>query len=109
MPDVKPENIPLHLVRIARDAFRAHHGTASDNSDLDDIRAMLAAVLPVAEQEVRESIGGDFDAAIARLEQRANDAGSDNPTGRTVLLLQIEVYRTLAAKIRSGGQGDGHA
>lgn len=57
MTDLKPENVPLHLVRIARDAFRAHHGTASDNSDLGEIRAMLAAVLPVVEQEVRESIG----------------------------------------------------
>ena len=57
-----------------------------------------AAESALAEQ--RKQIATDLDGVAAEMQQRAAD--SDDPTGRTILLVQAEVYADAAKRVLAG-------
>lgn len=51
--------------------------------------------------ELREQIASELLDRAEELKRRADQAGSDNPTGRTVMLVQAEVWSDAAEHVRS--------
>lgn len=89
---MRPKDVPGTFVEVATEAWVLNHGPDGWDSA---VRAMLAAVLPLYGQQVRDQVAADLDAGIRDLEQRAEQA--EELTSRTILLVQVEACRNLVA------------
>lgn len=53
--------------------------------------------------DLRGQIAADLNGVAAELQQRADEAGADNRTGQTILLVQAEAYAAAAKRVATGG------